>query len=84
MEQGGAGARQSEAVEGWNGASPVGVAVAALQHLEDLGQQVGTVPGAQQVQQGLPAVLVSDHIIKGGQDRLQGRGDRGSVRDGGG
>lgn len=58
------------------GALPVCVAVAALQHLDDLRQQVGGVSRTQQVQKNLLAVFVVDDFFQGREDFLNGGGQQ--------
>lgn len=55
---------------------PVCVSISSLQHLDDLGQQVGGVSGAQQVQQNLLAVFIIDDLIQRRHDLLDGRDER--------
>lgn len=49
---------------------PVCVFVSLLQHLDDLGQQVSWISGAQQVQQHLLTVFITDDLIQRRQDLL--------------
>lgn len=54
------------------GVLPVCIAVTALQHLDDLWEQVGGISGTQQVQQNLLAVFVVDDFVQRRQDFLSG------------
>ena len=58
---------------------PVCVFVSLLQHLDDLRQQVSRVSGAQQVQQNLLAIFVTDDLLQRRQDLLN-RWESGETR----
>ena len=58
---------------------PVCVFVSLLQHLDDLRQQMSRVSGAQQVQQNLLAIFVTDDLLQRRQDLLN-RWESGETR----
>lgn len=58
---------------------PVCVPVSLLQHLDDLRQQVSGVSGAQQVQQHLLTVFITDDLVQRRQDLLH-RWETGETR----